>query len=468
MNNFKHVMLILYTFAMVSVCGERTSFAQSEPIAALTEDEQMALAQINEKRVTAAISFLASDELRGRGTGTEEFDIAAAYVASRFRGAGLDTGGDNDTYYQVTEHKVTHIPENGIHFVGESGAVTYYGLASAGSEAVSYHGKIEQANLGPDAKHFGPVWTELDSDSYTNQALQNLTRDAATLRRRGATALLVKTDPDSPMIEWAKKQREMQQARRGQSIPILLIEKTELTDKYRIELPALASKKVKVRNVIGILKGSDPELSKEAVIFSAHLDHLGQRAGLTDSIFNGADDNATGVTGVMALADAYAALKTSPKRTTIFIAFWGEEIGLLGSRYYADSPVWPLDKTVAMINLEMLGRPEEGVRNKTWVTGWSESDLGEMMAIGAKRTGTIVFEHPKYSGRMLYGASDNAPLVQKGVIAHSFSAGSLHQDYHQQTDDWQKLDIPHMTLVIKGLFAGSLPITEGQLTPKKQ
>ena len=139
----------------------------------------------------------------------------------------------------------------------------------------------------------------------------------------------------------------------------------------------------------------------------------------------GADDNATGVTGVISLADAYAALETRPKRTLIFMAFWGEESGLLGSFHFVKKPLWPLEKIVANINLEMIGRPESGARNKTWVTGWNESNLGSMMAVGAKRVGTMVFEHPRFSGKMLYGASDNWPFVQKGVVAHSFSAGSL-------------------------------------------
>ena len=102
-----------------------------------------------------------------------------------------------------------------------------------------------------------------------------------------------------------------------------------------------------------------------------------------------------------------------------------------------------------------------------WMTGWDHSNLGDLMALGARRVETLVFAHPKYSGDMLYGASDNRSLVEKGVIAHSFSAGSLHEDYHQPTDDWQKLELDHMTAVIRGLFAGALPLADGDLTPAK-
>jgi Zn-dependent M28 family amino/carboxypeptidase len=218
--------------------------------------------------------------------------------------------------------------------------------------------------------------------------------------------------------------------------------------------------------VIGVLPGSDPELAKESIVFTAHLDHIGLKGSVGDTICNGADDDATGVTAVLTLADAFAALKTPPKRSVIFMTFWGEEKGLLGSRYYCENPVWPLDKTVANINIEMIGRPEAGANEKCWVTGWHNSDLGKLMNDGSQSVGILIFEHPKYS-EMLYRASDNYSFVQKGVIAHSFSAGSLHEDYHQPSDEVEKLELKHMTRVIQGLFAGSLPIANAEVTPAK-
>ena len=246
---------------------------------------------------------------------------------------------------------------------------------------------------------------------------------------------------------------------------MLVPQKTEF-GKVKITVPKNNYGKEKVRNVIGVLKGSHPELSKEAIIFSAHLDHIGQSSGNGDTIFNGADDDATGVTAVLSLADAYASLSKKPKRTIIFMTFWGEEKGLLGSKYYANNPIWPLEKTVANINIEMIGRPEGGAQEKCWMTGWNQSDLGELIKKEAAKIGVEVFEHPKFSA-MLYGASDNASFVQKGVVAHSFSAGSLHDDYHQVGDHWQKLELKHMTKVIQGLFIGSLAIASGEQTPKK-
>jgi Zn-dependent M28 family amino/carboxypeptidase len=200
------------------------------------------------------------------------------------------------------------------------------------------------------------------------------------------------------------------------------------------------------------------------VIVSAHLDHIGRASVGPDRINNGADDNASGVTGVLLMADAFAQLKQRPRRSILFMTFWGEEKGLLGSKYFVQHPLWPLDRIVANINLEMIGRPETGAESKAWMTGWEHSNLGLLMAVGAKRAEVEIFDHKKF-GKMLYRASDNFPFVQSGVIAHSFSAGSLHSDYHQPGDEWEKLDLPHMTRIIRGLVAATLPIANGDLTP---
>lgn len=287
------------------------------------------LAQIKEGRVTSTVSFLASDELGGRAIGSPEYDIAAAFVASRFRGAGLDGVTEGVFYQELT------------------------------------------------------------------------------------------VDPKRPL-----------------------------------------------KNVVGILPGKDPELAKEAIIYSAHLDHLGRKENKGDGIFNGADDNASGVTAVLTLADAFGATGTN-KRTLIFIAFSGEESGLLGSKRFVEEPIWPLDKVVAMINIEMIGRPEPGANGKIWMTGWRESNLGELMNQASFPKGVEIFEHPKFS-EMLYRASDNWPLAEKGVVAHSFSAGSLHGDYHQPDDEWDRLDTKHMTRVIRGLYEASLPLSQGGEAPQKR
>ncbi len=166
------------------------------------------------------------------------------------------------------------------------------------------------------------------------------------------------------------------------------------------------------------------------------------------------------------MADAYSSLQTRPRRSVIFATFWGEEKGLLGSREFAKQPLWPLPEIVANINIEMVGRPEDDAREKAWMTGWSHSSLGPLMNDGSQRVGVEIFNRTDV-GEMLYRRSDNYAFVQQGVVAHSFSAGSLHSDYHQPSDEWQKLDIPHMTKVIQGLFSGSLLVAERSERPEQ-
>ena len=352
----------------------------------------------------------------------------------------------------------------------EGGTVATYGLLSASDEEFEYQGKVERltGDNANDEKFDGPVCIVAEKfQSRRDQS--NFMRRLARLRENGATAILVQVDPDHRLVGMASSSGapRMQTGRESNSGHVVLVEKGAVDGNYEISLPRQMKSTAVVRNVIGMIPGSDPELAKEAIIISAHLDHVGIKGNVGDVICNGADDNASGVTAVLSLADAFAAMPNGPKRSVIFMTFWGEEKGLLGSKHYVSNPVWPLEKTVANVNIEMIGRPEPGASGKCWSTGWDESDMSELMSVGAKEVGVLIFQHPQFSGDMLYRSSDNYPFAQKGVIAHSFSAGSLHEDYHMPGDESQKLNFRHMTKVIQGLFAGTLPMANGEVTPKK-
>ena len=436
---------------------------------------QLAAQLISQKSVTSTITFLASDELAGRDTPSVGLTIATAYVASRFRGAGLQESNEAKGYFQVSKIATTTIPSLGIKFTRDGQPLDHYGMLSASAEPFLHSGPIKFLDENDDFRNMkfdSPVC--ISAGKITNRRDRfNLARRTNILKRNGATAILIQIEPDSPLIgvaKQARKPRIVNPRGGGFAGSTLLVGKLEPGEVFQLQLPKQTGGETEVRNVIGLIPGSDPELAQEAIIFSAHLDHVGEQNGLPDPIFNGADDNATGVTAVLSLADAFAALPTAPKRTVVFMTFWGEEKGLLGSRHYVKNPIWPLDKTVANINIEMIGRPEPGANEKCWMTGWYQSDLGTLMNEASQKVGVRIFEHPRFS-EMLYRASDNYSFVEKGVVAHSFSAGSLHQDYHQPGDHWEKLELRHMTHVIKGLFFGSLPIANGHVTPaaaKKQ
>jgi hypothetical protein len=437
--------------------------------------------QITEGRVTATISFLASDELAGRGTGTPEFDIAAAFVASRFRGAGLEGGGPDGSYFHETVSDQTRTPSDLVFQSSENIPIAHSGLLIAGQDPFEYSGVVTDISIDAikdkdptPGSLSGVVRGALETSAKGSRALSQLLRVASQLESSGAKALLLDAEPDSEWIKLADQARSKPRVEgnaRGAAsrpnLPIVLIAPaTKLTGDVRLNVPPQITEKKSMRNVIGLLRGSDPGLSSQAILYSAHLDHLGTNAKMpVDGIFNGADDDASGVTAVVTLADAFGAMLERPKRSLLFMAFWGEESGLLGSKQFVANPSWPLDKIVANVNIEMIGRPEGGARGKIWMTGWQESNLGSLMNASSSRFGVEIFEHPKFSS-MLYRASDNWSFVEKGVVAHSFSAGSLHPDYHQPDDEWDRLEIPHMTQVIRGLMVGSLPLIDGSVTPQ--
>ncbi len=465
MSVFTQRILFLFILLTISTTSRRDSLAQNIPA-----ELKKPLSEINEKSVTATISFLSADELAGRDTPSAELNIASAYVAARFRGAGLKGGGDDGGFYQTTKIATVQLPGSGISIQQDGKPIQQFGLLSGDAEPLSFSGQIQTVSSRDDfrnAKFAGPVYFET-GELKDRRAISNVARQTAVLKRNGATAILIPVEPESPLVELAKQALtpSLVQPRGGFAGPTLLVGKFKPEGQFEIKIPRLSGGEAEVHNVIGILPGSDPELKKEAIIFTAHLDHIGVKSGSGDTVFNGADDDASGVTAVLSLADAYSALESPPKRTVIFMTFWGEEKGLLGSRYYSNHPTWPLDQTVANINIEMIGRPESGANEKAWMTGWHESSLGELMNEGSQSVGVLIFEHPQMS-RMLYRASDNYSFVEKGVIGHSFSAGSLHADYHQVGDEWEKLELRHMVRVIQGLFAGSLPLANGQVTPEK-
>ncbi len=200
-------------------------------------------------------------------------------------------------------------------------------------------------------------------------------------------------------------------------------------------------------NVIGIIPGRDPKLAKETVLLSAHLDHLGVRDGMPgDNIFNGADDDASGVTAVLELAEALSK-GSPPKRTIVFALFGSEEIGGFGARYFQEHPPVPVESFVANLEFEMIARPDAAVAAHTlWLTGYERSDLGAQLAAHGARL--VADPHPEQN---FFRRSDNYVLAQKGIIAHTVSSYGLHTDYHRPSDDLSRVDFAHMTDAIASM-----------------
>nr|WP_315477321.1 M28 family peptidase [uncultured Undibacterium sp.] len=224
-----------------------------------------------------------------------------------------------------------------------------------------------------------------------------------------------------------------------------------------------------VRNVIGVLRGSDPALKDTYVLVTAHYDHIGIKANAEgDKIFNGANDDASGTVSVIELAKAFAGMKERPKRSIVFMTFFGEEKGLVGSRYYGKNPVFPIEKTVAGINIEQVGRTDdsEGAQvASVGVTGFDFSEVGAIIKQAGDKTGINVWKHPVNSDKY-FGASDNQALADQGIPAHTISVAYGFPDYHGLGDEANKIDYENMAKVDRAVAVAIEHIANSKDAPK--
>ncbi len=206
------------------------------------------------------------------------------------------------------------------------------------------------------------------------------------------------------------------------------------------------TKQWNTRNVIGVLRGGDSKLKDEAILLTAHMDHIGMREAVKgDKIYNGADDDASGCVAVLQLARALA--EKHPKRTVLFVFFGSEETGGQGNQYFLQHPPVPLKNIVANLEFEMIGRPDAAVKpDELWLTGFDRSNLGpELAKHGAK---LVADPHPKQN---FFQRSDNYALAKQGVVAQTVSSFGLHPDYHRPSDDIAHLDFLHMEQAIHSM-----------------
>ena len=211
-------------------------------------------------------------------------------------------------------------------------------------------------------------------------------------------------------------------------------------------------------NVIGVLPGSDPVIRDQVVVIGAHYDHMGIGPAVDgDSIYNGADDDASGVTTVLSIARALAQ-GPAPKRTIVFMATTGEEQGILGTRWYVKHPAFPIDKMVADMEIEMIGRPDSmaGGPGKAWLTGYDRSTMGDML----KASGIPIVADP-YPQHRFFERSDNIVFARMGIPAHTLSSFNLHTDYHKPSDEISKIDFAHMTAVINAAVKAARILADG-------
>jgi Zn-dependent M28 family amino/carboxypeptidase len=219
----------------------------------------------------------------------------------------------------------------------------------------------------------------------------------------------------------------------------------------------------KANNVVGILPGkSKPD---EFVVFSAHYDHIGMEKAGDDKVYNGANDDASGVTAVLLLAKYYKQLANN-ERTIVFVAFTGEEVGGYGSKYFSQQ----LDpaKVVAMFNIEMIGTQSKWGKNSAYITGFDKSDFGAILQRNLKGSG-FEFHPDPYPAEQLFYRSDNATLARLGVPAHTISTSKMDSEpnYHQLSDEVSTLDLNNMAEIIRSIAISAQTIIAGKDTPTR-
>jgi Zn-dependent M28 family amino/carboxypeptidase len=226
---------------------------------------------------------------------------------------------------------------------------------------------------------------------------------------------------------------------------------------------------IKIFNVAGLLRGSDPALNRTCVIVSSHYDHLGTSttAGDGDHIYNGANDDGSGTVSVIELAAAFARLEPRPRRSILFLTFFGEEMGLLGSRHYVKHPLLPLDQTIANVNLEQVGRTDDSEGSTSGIammTGVDYSQVADIFAAAGKATGVEYRHHPTKSDGY-FTASDNAAFAQAGIPAHTICTAFQYPDYHGLGDHWDKIDYENMAKVDRSVALGLWQLANAEEAP---
>lgn len=394
------------------------------------------------------IKTLSADDMQGRATFTPGIDKAATFIESEFKKIGLQPLTGEKTFRQ-----------------------TFY----------KYRITNQNTSVKIDGQEIAPE----------NLIISGVSSENVTLDKSNAT--VVKLDPEKPFVAQLRAMTES-----GKNQLVLVDSKfADLFNRYRnyFSKPATVDEKnvkaasavqvfvlgkdaaadfsanVKSKvdkmplfNVAGVIPGKSK--AKEIVVFSGHYDHLGFLKPVNgDSIANGADDDASGTTAMIALAKYYKAQKNNA-RTLIFVAFTAEEIGGFGARYFSEK-LNP-DDVVAMFNIEMIGKDSKFGKNTAFITGYERSDFGKILQ--KNLAGTEFTFHPDpYPEQNLFYRSDNATLAALGVPAHTISTDKIDIDklYHSVKDEYSSLDVENILSTIKAIAKSATSIVNGTDTPTR-
>jgi len=524
------ISALILTSLLVLTCpvgyAQRTSNKSKKP-AAVTPITQRGVDTISATQMRDYLTFIASDEMEGRDTPSRGLDTTAKFIAMNLTRWGFKPGGDNGTFLQRIDLKRDRIDgaqtrvelagrvlNPGTDYLPVAGAGNISGeLVFAGSgwfvkskdidayKGVEATGKIAVVFGSPNAPPRGIARADFgkQGEDYMNatdyarkvgalgiiyvpdyQYLANWDRNRQRIMERGTTVVAKFQTPTSTPLPSIVVSPEVANL-------ILTGEKANLTAvinaSYGPSLPAAfalnpvkkmsvsissKSETVPTQNVVAIWEGSDPVLKNEYVAVGAHYDHVGICAPTgPDPICNGADDDGSGTTAILSMAEALAKAPTRPKRSVIFVWHCGEEKGLWGSRYFTEYPTVPLDHIVTQLNIDMIGRSKKegdtNPRNKE-LTGPNDvyligstmmsTELGELVQSVNKSYLNIGYDtrydDPADPNRFFF-RSDHFNYARKGIPIIFFFDG-VHEDYHQPGDSPDKIDYQKMEKITRTVY----------------
>ena len=443
-----------------------------------------AAATITPQDVRMRIEFLASDQLRGRDTPSPGLEMAAEWAAKEFAAYGLKPGGDNGSFIQRWAYRVSTFDaaKVKVELRGPTPKELAYGkeffvIPSPALDTIA--GGVVFAGTAGGTATTQPMFKDNIAVYYMPGAMPERQWESAlnaaftTAYTGGARGIILILDPgfQEAIIGMVAQMAGGQSA----PLPLLALRYDAARDwlkTYNVDLDAAristdpnvfgkasffmrtSDNAVESRppNVVGILEGSDPQLKNTYIVYSAHIDHVGVGApdASGDSIYNGADDDASGTTAVLEIAQAFSSMKQRPKRSIIFALVSGEEKGLYGSAHFVKNPPVPAKQIIANINIDMIGRNSP---DTTVAIGQDYSSLGPTMQ-------AVVKAHPElkltvapdlWPDENLFVRSDHFNFAKAEIPAIFFTSG-LHADYHKPSDEPGTIDNDKLTRTAKLLF----------------
>ncbi len=491
------------------------------------------------------LTFIAADELEGRDTPSRGLNTAAKFLATNLSRWGVKPAGDEGTYFQrfallktTVDSAQTIVEINGQRFKYGSDfiASTFTGPGTASGPLIyAGHGLVIKAkNLnafaGLEVKDKIVVWTSelpkgVTFGDFSGKQGEDWQNAAGYAARNGAKGGIV-IPPYSSLVSWEQTKKfqaingtlavEKFQTEDGPKIPIIVaspklagallqgeknnavkvfnsavmgepVAAFEFKPEKKVSFAVAAkSEKVYTQNVVGVLEGSDGSLKKEYVALGAHYDHVGMGAPLNgDAIYNGADDDGSGTVSILAVAEAFAK-GPRPKRSLLFVWHAGEEKGLWGSQYFTGYPTVPLDKIIAQLNLDMVGRAQKPGDTNTGLAKPHEvfvvgskvmsTELGNLSESVNKAYYNLSFNY-KYDDpddpEKVFFRSDHFNYALQGIPIIFYTDGD-HEDYHQVTDHVEKIDFENMLKITRTVYAmawelgnGKRPMVDKKLTQEQ-